>query len=162
MKKKFINQKKANIAKDCFFDQKGSSLIEVMVAVVLIVMTLTALISGMTYTMRTLAEAEFRSKATDLASECMDEIRKNRIEKGWFEFKKNPLKNASGINLDKCWATGAGDLINEGFATTFTRLPLCSSKDTGVKCTVTVSWVAFKGSGKNSVILEQIFEQSKY
>ena len=158
MKKKFINQKKANIAKDCFFDQKGSSLIEVMVAVVLIVMTLTALISGMTYTMRTLAEAEFRSKATDLASECMDEIRKNRIEKGWFEFKKNPLKNA----LLKCGVTGAGDLTNEGFATTFTRLPSCSNEDTGVKCTVTVSWVAFKGSGENSVILEQIFEQSKY
>lgn len=132
---------------------EGSSLIELLVAIVLIVSTLTALISGMTYTMRTLAEAEYRSRATDLAGECMDELRKTRIIKGWAVFKNDQILDDS----DRCELVTDEDLHQ-----TFDRSYDCTSSVGALECTVTVSWTPFSGSSNPKVKITQIFKQHLY
>lgn len=131
---------------------EGSSLIELLVAIVLIVSTLTALISGMTYTMRTLAEAEYRSRATDLAGECMDELRRTRIIKGWTEFQTSQV-----LNTNRCNNVNDDDL-NQNFI----RNHSCPSSGDALECTVTVSWTPFSGGSNPKVEITQIFKQHLY
>jgi Tfp pilus assembly protein PilV len=139
----------------------GSSLIELLIAIVLITSTLTALVSGMAYTMRTLAEAEFRSRATDLAAECMDDIRKNRIIDGWLYFQQNASSEVLTAKYEKCQNPDTDSTIK----TTFTRAPTCTIIDADeVKCEVIVNWKAFGGNvgSDPNVTITQIFKHHQF
>ncbi|MFZ5437562.1 MAG: type IV pilus modification PilV family protein [Patescibacteria group bacterium] len=69
-----------------FFSQKGSSLIEIIVATGVMALVLTTIVAGLTLSLKTNAESEYRSQAVKRAQEAMEIFRRERTLLGWEAF----------------------------------------------------------------------------
>lgn len=67
--------------------QRGAGLIEVLIAVVITALILTAVAISLSYSVRNTAEARYRELATDRAQEVIEYVRKYRVIDGWVGFK---------------------------------------------------------------------------
>ena len=67
--------------------QQGSSLIEVVVATGVMALVLTAIVAGMTLSLKTSAESEYRSQAVKRGQEAMEVFRRERTLLGWDVFE---------------------------------------------------------------------------
>jgi type II secretory pathway pseudopilin PulG len=72
--------------------QRGSSLIEIIVATGVMALVLTSIIAGLTLSLKTNAESEYRSQAVKRAQEAMEIFRRERTLLGWEDFT-NALRN---------------------------------------------------------------------
>src|SRR3990167_4923802 len=63
--------------------QRGSSLIEIVVATGVMALVLTAILSGLTLSLKTNAESEYRSHAVKRAQEGLEVFRRERTLLGW-------------------------------------------------------------------------------
>ena len=84
----------------------GFSLIEILFAVSILAIILTALLGAMLYTVNTLGEARYRANAIAWASSCLDEFKRARAA-GWVQFAQGAYQN---IDCD-------GARLNTGMAT---------------------------------------------
>lgn len=73
-------------------NQQGSSLIEIIVATAVMALVLTSIIAGLTLSLKTNAESEYRSQAVKRAQEAMEVFRRERTLLGWESFT-NALKD---------------------------------------------------------------------
>lgn len=67
--------------------QRGSSLIEIVVATGVMALVLTAIVAGLTLSLKTNAESKYRSQATKRAQEAMEVFRRERTLLGWDVFE---------------------------------------------------------------------------
>ena len=72
--------------KKILFNQRGSSLIEIIVATGVMALVLTSIIAGFTLSLKTNSESEYRSQATKRAQEAMEVFRRERTLLGWEAF----------------------------------------------------------------------------
>jgi type II secretory pathway pseudopilin PulG len=72
--------------KKLLFSQKGSGLIEIIVATGVMALVLTSIIAGLTLALKTNSESEYRSQATKRAQEAMEVFRRERTLLGWDAF----------------------------------------------------------------------------
>lgn len=66
--------------------QQGSGLIEIIVATGVMALVLTAIIAGLTLSLRTSSETEYRSQSVKRAQEAMEVFRRERTLRGWEAF----------------------------------------------------------------------------
>jgi len=67
-------------------NQQGSGLIEIIVATGVMALVLTAIIAGLTLSLRTSSETEYRSQSVKRAQEAMEVFRRERTLRGWEAF----------------------------------------------------------------------------
>jgi type II secretory pathway pseudopilin PulG len=75
--------------KKVFNSQKGSSLIEIIVATGVMALVLTSIVAGLTLSLKTNAESEYRSQAVSRAQEAMEIFRRERTLLGWEAFSSS-------------------------------------------------------------------------
>lgn len=73
----------------------GSSLVEIVVATGVMALVLTAIVAGLTLSLKTSAESEYRVQATKRAQEAMEVFRRERTLLGWDEFTSNFTNGAT-------------------------------------------------------------------
>ncbi len=66
--------------------QTGSSLIEVLIATVVVGLVVTAIAFGMSHSVRNSAQSRYREVATKLAQDVQESFRKERNRLGWNQF----------------------------------------------------------------------------
>lgn len=72
--------------KKIYQTQAALSIIEILIAVGLMSMILTALAVNMAYTQRSISNAQMRSKSTDYVGSCMRKFRNLRDSNSWSNF----------------------------------------------------------------------------
>ena len=72
----------------------GFSMIEILFAVSILAIILTALMGAMLYTVNTLSEARYRANAIAWASSCLDDFKKARAG-GWVQFAEHAFQYVS-------------------------------------------------------------------
>lgn len=82
------------------FSQKGSSLIEIIVATGVMALVLTSIVAGLTLSLKTNAEIEYRSQSIKRAQEAMEVFRRERTLLGWEGFADALRGNASYCFVD--------------------------------------------------------------
>lgn len=145
--------------------QRGSTIVELLVATMVMALVVTAIASGMTYSIKNQSEARYREIATTLGQEALDIFRKERGLLGFGTFEAN-LSN----NQNYCVPEDAFSLSDIPPATNcpmnidasgqdFSREAFVTFLPSGaVRVEVTVSW--FKSATENrSVELVQEFTQ---
>lgn len=75
--------------------QRGSSLIEIVVATGVMALVLTAIVAGLTLSLKTNADSEYRSQATKRAQEAMEVFRRERTLQGWDVFADSWIDGAT-------------------------------------------------------------------
>ena len=141
------------------------SIIEVLVATALISTILTTLAVNMIYSQRTIADAQLRTKATDLAESCLNRYRGLRDNVPWNSFCKT-IKDSTN-NFNKVCGTLKNNAVNSSgtsnkFVVTKGRIDQtgCSDSDTAT-VTVTIEYQNFHGDTK-SVSLQQNFQKMSH
>lgn len=74
--KKFIKSK----------NSKGSSIIELLIAVVIVGSIVTATAIGMTYTIKNSSETRYRELASTVAQDGIELFKRERVTRGWADF----------------------------------------------------------------------------
>lgn len=67
--------------------RRGSTLIEVLVAILIMAIVLTGLSAALTYSLKNSAQADYRQIATRQAQDVIEILRKERSEMGWTDFE---------------------------------------------------------------------------
>lgn len=78
--------------------QPALSLIEVMVAVVIVSFVLIALVSNIFYTQRVIIDARLRANALDQANSCLERFRNLRDGMHWWEFYRRTYCHCGGLS----------------------------------------------------------------
>jgi Tfp pilus assembly protein PilV len=74
---------------DTMTHQRGSSLIEILIAVTIMALVLVSIAAALTYSVKSTAEARYRDFAAGFAQEGMEVYRRERIVQGWESFYEN-------------------------------------------------------------------------
>lgn len=77
------------------FYQRGSSLIEIIIATGVMAIVLTAIVAGLTISLKTNSESEYRFQAVKKAQEAMETFRRERTLLGWQSFLTSMQANAT-------------------------------------------------------------------
>lgn len=89
---KYIRQVVKNMKK--ILSKRGNTIIEALIAVVIVSVVLTAVAYGMTFSISNSSEAEYRQIATRYAQDVMEVFRKDKLTTPWATFAAVP---ANGI-----------------------------------------------------------------
>lgn len=127
----------------------GSTLIEVLVAILIVGIVLTAIATALSFSIKNNAQAEYRQTASSIAQDAIELFRQQRGALGWTAFEASIAENAT-----KCLSKGAstlsamtssctGNYVNTSPPVTFNRT--IKRNDTTdntkrVSIIVTVSW----------------------
>lgn len=151
-----------------FNNQRGSTLIEVLVAILLMAIVLTGLSTALSYTLKNSAQADYRQLATRHAQDVIEILRKERDSLGSWATFRSTLPSTGQV---RC-VPGTADQISEFTASTTCmttnnvtvaespvgfrrRVTIDQNTATLVQVTVTVEWV--EGSATRDVDLVQQF-----
>lgn len=131
--------------------QGGSSLIEIIIATAVVGGVLTAVAMALTFSIKSTAEANYRSVATNKAQEAMEVFRREKTLLGWDNFYSvnsgfgticlNTLPGVTelgGIANTNCGTSYS--LTVDGVGTGFKREATLSTGTDVVNVTVTVYW----------------------
>jgi Tfp pilus assembly protein PilV len=153
------------------FKQVGSSLIEILIATFVLSVVLIALISTLTYSIKSTTESNNRSEATKLAQEGMELFERQRTLRSWQNFTLVDLAGDASFclvtipdfggdfqtSVYKDSACVAGDEIGDVL---FVRQANITYPDSNtVTVEVVVSWPNPKGSSDHDVILQTEFRK---
>lgn len=148
---------------------KGSSLIEIIVATGVMALVLTAVVAGLTLSLRTNAEASYRSEAVKRSQEAMEVFRRERALRGWDGFVTAFTSGATYClqTLPQPEATFTSGACDEDDAIVISGLDFfrkavitiddSNPNDIEVRVAVGVSWDS--GHGEQDVSLIQTFRQ---
>lgn len=130
---------------------KGSSLIEIIIATAVVGGILTAVATALTFSIKSTAEANYRSVATTEAQKAMEVFRRERTLLGWSDFYTavngdsyycfNTLPSAgalAGVSQGRCNTNYS--LAVAGVGTNFKRDIEISTGSDLVTVTVIVAW----------------------
>lgn len=148
--------------------RKGSTILEVLVATLVVGTMLTAIAASLTHSIKNSAEAEYRKVATRLAQESLEIFRKEKYIRTWTAFK------ALTPDVGPSWQCMSTDALNfGGVQATLTNCgaiawsnPSSSfyrgyqkqtNEDDSVNIAIRVSWK--DGAQVRSVDLEQTFRE---
>ncbi|MDO5561832.1 MAG: type II secretion system protein [bacterium] len=179
MLKKFLSNDKfgARVLRSCRHKFKSTSqpaltLIEMLIAVALISVLLTALALTLLYSNRTIQEAQIKSTAVNQAQSCLDNFRNLRDSNTWPAFCSRLADNAAGVSKFT-----SGDTViyqsSDAGATALTICPLvvgnrynleiekCDNASGVEKATVkvTVTYDTFSG-GSGTTVASQTFQKT--
>lgn len=149
--------------------QPGSSLIEIVVATGVMALVLTAIVAGLTLSLKTNADSKYRSQATKRAQEAMEVFRRERTLQGWDVFADGFVDGATYCLKDlpapkdaftpgEC--TEADVLVIssvEMFREAVVLIDTSDPNDPQVEVSVTVRWDS--GSNQRDVSLVQGFRR---
>ena len=102
----------------------GFSLIEVLFAVSVLGIILTALLGAMLFSVNTVNEAKFRANAIAWASSCMDNFKKAR-NLGWVQFAQG------GVLTVTCAGDGGSTSINDSSNGSYARKNIATNLTNG-------------------------------
>ncbi len=132
---------------------EGSSLIEILIATLVVGLVVTAIATGMSYTVRNSAEARFREAATMLGQDLVESFYRERNRQGWYQFTSmftdgstycfssipEPFQAEVLASIEG--SCGASDTVSiSGLSAPFTREAVLDVDGETVTVTVTVSW----------------------
>lgn len=140
----------------------GQSIIEVLIATLIVGTVLTAIASGLTLSLKNTSETKYRELATNLSQEGLEVFRRERNNIGWTGFTEildsnTFCLNSLPTNTTEFQALPAGE-CSGGTAiagTTFTRTAyvVVQSQDV-IQITVEVTWTDAQKEQKVSVVQE--------
>lgn len=147
--------------------QRGQTILEVLIAILVVGLVMVALASMLTMSVKNTAEGKYRNLATSQAQEALEVFRRERVRLGWNAFKTaatgglfclNTLPSSSdnlttflAQNSDECEASYVVSNSN------FTRQVEIQHAADEVVLIVTVGWL--DGNQPREVILEQEFRE---
>ena len=143
--------------------QAALSIIEILIAVGLMSMILTALAVNMAYTQRSINNAQLRAKATDYVGSCMRKFRNLRDSNSWPNFCQAINGPVATLNTTACGPA----VINESGQDIGTRtltVATCNtsgSTDENAKVTVTFTYQDLSGNTR-TVSQSQEFQKAPY
>ncbi len=151
----------------------GNTVIEILIATVIVAVVLTALAASMTKSIHNSAEAEYRQIAARMGQDVMEIFRQDKNIYPWDEFKAavsegyncvplNPLTIKSGFTqglsstatINLCPAVPSNNMT---FQRAIQKQTVVSGTTEYVKITVTTAWNAADPARKRSVELQQVF-----
>jgi len=152
-----------------FTNQHGSTIIELLIAVMVVGLIITAVANSVTYSIKNTGESKFRQNATILGQQVLEKLRTDKNTLGMVNFKNSltPGENCySDIDSPSLNACGAAQVVTLGnveykrdvfFAIggSGTRTP---EDPYYVNVIVTVSWM--DGSQTREIELIQEFKQT--
>jgi type IV pilus modification protein PilV len=141
----------------------GSTLIEVLVAILIVGLVITGVMLSITYSVKNSAEARYREVASQLAQDGMEVVKLRREVDEWSEF-------AAYAPATYCLDTSVATLNDVGSCTnnvtnsskTFTRsvqLTKTVTTPETVTATVTVSWQSDSNQPMNVQITQRFLER---
>ena len=113
--------------------QQGSTLIEVLVAILIMAIVLTGLATALTYSLKNSAQADYRQVATRQAQDVIEILRKERSRLGWSGFEA-AINTNSGTYY--CVGTSATGFSN---FTTDSSSPFCPNNVAIAQSPITMS-----------------------
>jgi len=125
----------------------GSTIIEVLIATVVIGFALTGLALLMTANVKNSAEADYRTAAAGLAQNAMEKIRQRKNTTSWNEFSANPISGVSECS--------AAPTVRYG--TEFYFVCDDTSVPDQVLLNITVCWPVACGTATNTTEVSQRF-----
>ena len=150
-----------------FFYQSGQSILEVLIAIMVVGMVMVAIASVLTLSIKNTAESRYRNVATTEAQQAIEVFRREKVRLGWNAFK------TAAIGGEYCWNSlpaGNDELADflglnvgecqEGYTvggTEFTRNVEILQTADEVVVIITVSWV--DGDLDREVVQEQEFRE---
>lgn len=161
------------------WQQRGSTLIEIIIAATVITLVMTAIAVGLTISLRSTAESQFRLAAGAAAQEAIEVFNRERTIQGWASFRDTfPQQTNEGcmntldssFNFAAYWAQpspcGVSTFQIPGVGIDFTR-QVVIEKDTTttppayLTVTVTVQWI--EGSATfDEVKTKQVVQTREY
>jgi Tfp pilus assembly protein PilV len=146
----------------------GSTLIEVLIAIVLIGFVVTGVMLSLTYSVKNSAEARYREVASQLAQDGMEIVKLRREVDDWSDFYA--FSSLAGITycLDQNVAPNLNDTgtctnnVNDGNkaftrSVVMTRVPAAVQT---VRATVSVQWVTDSNDTVDVVISQDFLERA--
>lgn len=148
---------------------RGSSLIEIVIVTGVMALVLTAIVAGLTLSLKTNADSEYRSRAVQRTQEAMEVFRRERTVRGWDVFISSFTSGATYclaelpapteeftegacFNEDSIVISGV-DFYREAVVTVDNSDPT----DPQLRVELTTSWDS--GSGERTVNIVQSFQQ---
>lgn len=149
--------------------QRGSSLIEIVVATGVMALVLTAIVAGMTLSIKTNADSEYRSQAVKRAQEAVEVFRRERALLGWDVFASELTDGGiyclqtlpapkTAFTLGECESDQSIVIGGQEFyRQAVVDLDVADPTDAKAQVTVTMTWNS--GSGERNVELVQVFRK---
>lgn len=147
--------------------QSGQTIIEVLLAALIVGLVVTAAAIGLTYSVKNNAEVRYKELATAQAQEVIEAFRRERDKTNWSVFRSN-IETALTNNAGYCFATIPDSLSKftavsnfsscapyEHSRTSFRRIAQVSlpSADTDtIQLTITVSWHEGAGNPRSITV----------
>lgn len=138
----------------------GSSLIEVLIAIVVVGLVVTGAMISISYSMRNSAEARYREEASQIAQDGMEVVKLRREIDSWSTFYTAAGTSPRGICANVVTYSGSTCNITAGNKTftrsvTFTR---AAGPPQMVTAVVTVTWPS-ESNQTMTVTIEQQFSE---
>jgi type II secretory pathway pseudopilin PulG len=158
-----------NSQRDLFTSRQGSSLVEIVIATGVMALVLTAIVSGLTLSLQTNAESEYRSQAIKRAQEAMEVFRRERTLLGWDLFYSSFTDEAtyclqtlpepkSTFTEGACDATDSMVISGLDFyREAVVDIDNSDPNNPTIGVTVTVTWSL--GENSRNVEFQQVFRQ---
>jgi Tfp pilus assembly protein PilV len=145
--------------------QRGSSLIEIIIATGVMALVLTAIVAGMTMSLKTTAQSEYRTQAVKRAQEALEIFRRERTLLGWDSFSSELVDSGTycfqtlpaprtPFLLGAC--TDDSNIVISGVDFYRQAVVDIIAADS-LQVTVTVNWD--NGDGPRNVEITQVFRQ---
>lgn len=149
--------------------QRGSSLIEIVVATGVMALVLTAIVAGMTLSLKTNADSEYRSQSVQRAQEAIEVFRRERALLGWEAFVSELTDGGTyclqtlpapktAFTLGECSSDQSIVIGGQEFYRQAV-VDLNTSDPTNEQAQVTVTMTWNSGGGERSVDLVQVFRK---
>lgn len=149
--------------------QRGSTLIEIVVASGVMALVITAIVAGLTLTLKTTAESEYRSHGVKRSQEAMEVFRRERTLRGWENFVDSftsgttyclaTLPAPLGSFTSGACTSGQSIVINSVAFYREALVTIDSTNPDDVKVTVALETTWNTGGDEQSVNLVQEFRQ---
>lgn len=128
---------------------QGSTIIEVLVVTTMITVVMTAIVAGLSFSVKNTAEARYREYAATEAQKAMEVFRRERVALGWERFTA-AMSQVSGENCFNTLPESLTNLTTSGLCgdwytpisvgSPFKREAFITASGTEVMVTVTVTW----------------------
>ncbi len=143
----------------------GSTLVELLIAMMIVGTIVTAVAAGVTSSVKNNAEARYREVATNLGQEVLEVMRKERSQLGWVHFYQalsgTQYCVPAGVRDVTGFLSGSSCTVTEA-NTTFSRiLSITKTGGNELSATVTVTWVRSPGNTSQITLTQEFREASR-
>jgi len=165
MNKIILVLKILNKFKKEFLNQRGSTIIELLIALMVVGLVVTAIVASGSYSIKNTGEARFKQVATTLAQEVIEKSRAEKNRLGFVNFKNIVGTNTYCFNtipatFDSLTAGNCGASFSSTGASFTREVSFSNPESTIIEVEATVSWN--DADDTRSVVLTQEFKQANF